>query len=106
MSAQHLTELRLRRSSQGKQRNDLIVVSGVQINVSVTQVHDLGNISNVSGSFLDADNIVHILYETGQCLRLDRTSGTAGNIVKDRRDLDLIADCCVMGNKTICVALL
>ena len=88
-------------TSQRQKRNDLVVVAGIEVDVSVAQVHDLRHIADIAGSLLDPRDVFHIFYQMGHSLRLDRTSGTAGYIVENGRDLRLIGDPCIMGDQSV-----
>ena len=67
-------------AAKRKQRHDLIIVSGVQINVSVGQGHNLCHLGNITGGFLDTNNIFHIFYQMRYRCRLDITSGTLATL--------------------------
>src|SRR5699024_741561 len=86
--------------SEGEERYDLVVVSGVKVDVAVTQMHDLSDGSDIAGSLFHADDVVYIFYQCGQCLRLDRAARAARYVVEDRRDADGAADLGVMGDQT------
>ena len=64
-------------------------------------MHDLSYSSDISGSFFHADDVVYVLYKCRQSLRLDGTSGTARYIVEDCRDLDFIADLCIVCDQSV-----
>ena len=88
-------------SAQRKDWNNLIVISGVKLDIAVTQIHDLGYIAEVAGSFLHAHNIVYVLYQRCDRCRCHGTAGTAWYIVKDRRNGDFLCDRCVVGDQTV-----
>ena len=88
-------------STQRKDWNDLIIISGVKFNIAVTQIHNLCHVAEIAGSFLNANDIVYVLYQRCDRGRCHSTSGTAWYIVKDRRNGNFLCNRCVVGDQTI-----
>ena len=71
--------------AQRLQRNDLVVVAGVQLESIPAELLDLGNLRDVAAGFLDADDIFHILHQRSRCFRGNVRACAGRNIVHDDR---------------------
>ena len=88
-------------STKGKDRNHLIVISGVELDASVCQLHQLRYLGNISACFLDANDILDILCKSYCGLRLDITSGTGRYVVHDNRKAYGLCHCSIVSNQTL-----
>ena len=93
-------------AAQRQQRDHLIIVSGIQINLSIGQMHDLRNLGNISGSFLYAHDIIHILYQFRDGLRSDIHTGAALDIIQNDRNGNTVGDRGIMCDQPLLCCLI
>ena len=88
-------------SAKGKDRHNLIVVSGVQIDLSIGQLHNFCDLGNVSGSLFDCNDILNVVEQIDDRFRCNVYAGSALNVVKDDRHFDAVCDCGKVCNQTL-----
>ena len=88
-------------TAQGQKRNNLIVISGIHIDVSVAQIHHLRHMADIAGSLFHAHNILHIVHQMRDGFRSHAHTGTAGNVIHDRRNLHFAGNLGKVRDKTV-----
>ena len=88
-------------TAAGKDRKDLVIISGVKIDTAVCKTHHFDGLADVSRCVLDTDDVWYFpaqLYSGG---RKNVAACAARDIVENNRDTDSICNCRVMLNKTL-----
>ena len=70
-------------AAQRTQRHDLVIVSGINIDLTVHKLSELCHLADVAGSFLDGCDIGLIPDQFCDSLRQDVRAGPGGDIVND-----------------------
>ena len=63
-------------------------ISGIYVHVSVRKIEQCGDRAEISAGLFNADNVFHIPAQLGNRFRSDIHSRSAGNVIKDRGDLN------------------
>ena len=84
------------------ERNDLIVVSGVEVKfVAVQKLECAQNIRKIAACFLHTHNVRNILSEVGGRLRLNRESGSARDVIEQTGNLHRMRNLRIVVNQTL-----
>ena len=88
-------------AAQGHDRNDHIIVAAVDVDLIAALCSNLCGIANVSAGFLDCCNVL-VLCQCCNGADIKTYAGTAGNIVKNDRQVyavcnGIVMSCCNTG---------
>ena len=89
------------KSAQRKQRKHLIIISGIDIDAAVCQCSQVCDLRDISGCFLDGNDVVHFLSQLHCGCRKDVAACTAGYVVHDDRNGYCIRDLGIMTDQTV-----
>ena len=83
-------------TAEGADRNDLVVIAGIDVQAAIGQRCKLRDLAQVARSLLDRDDVLDVLREANHCLRKDIRSCAGRHVVDDARKLCGAGDLPVM----------
>ena len=75
------------RAAQGTEGHDLVIVAGINIDLSVNEAGQFGHLADIAGRFLDCCDVGLVLDKSGHGLGQDIGSRPGRNVVDDAGEL-------------------
>ena len=92
-------------ASERHDRNNLIIIAGVELDIITAELLDLCNLRNIAAGFLDSPYILCVVAEVCGCLGLDVAAGAGRHIVHDDRSMDGIRNFGIVTFQTVLCSL-
>ena len=87
-------------SAKRQNRNDLVIITGINITAVTTELCHFGDLGNISTCFFHRYNVLYMFCQISNRLRRHIYTGTSLNIIKDDRNLYRIGNGCKMCDQT------
>ena len=88
-------------AAEGKDRHNLVVVAGVDIDVAISDGEEVADLADVAAGFLNGNDVFNVASEPYSGFWLDVAAGAARNVVENDRDGDGFSDGLEMHLQTV-----